>query len=796
MRHFILPIIFVLTGISGGVYAQTGKIQGRVYDEKNNEPLPFTNIVIYGTNIGSTSDLDGKFLFTGVNPGFVRLAVSSVGYKMVITEEIQVSSAKTTVIDIPMQQTVIETKEVRIEASPFKIKKESPVSLRTLSISEIEKSPGGNRDISKVIQSFPGVSSTPANRNDLIVRGGGSSENRFYLDGIEIPNINHFATQGASGGAVGIINVDFIREVDFYTGAFPAQFGNALSSILDMKQIDGNSEKLSFKASVGATDLALTANGPVSANTTFIASFRRSYLQFLFDAIGLPFLPTYNDYQVKVKSKLSEKTELTITSLGSFDHSSLNTGIKNPDEVQRYILGYLPVNEQWSYTIGANFKHFRKKSFENFIISRNMLNNVSYKYFNNDESKAENLLLNYKSQEMENKFRYENTRTIKTYRLKFGAGFEFDRYNNQTTRKIFVFDSLITLNYYSEFNIFRWNVFGQLTRSYFNEKLSLSFGIRMDANSFSKEMSNLFSQFSPRFSASYLLNKKITLNFNTGRYFQPPAYTTMGYRNNNGLLVNKEHGIKYIQSDHIVGGFEYRPSPTARMTLEGFYKFYQNYPFSVNDSISIASKGGDFGTFGDEEVIPVGEGRAYGFELLFQEKEWKGFNVILSYTFVRSEFKDKDGKFISSAWDNKHLLNLTLRKSFRKGWDAGLKWRFVGGTPYTPYDMDKSSLIAAWNVSGRGYLDYSRFNALRFRPFHQLDIRIDKSFYFKKWSLTLYTDVQNVYNFKSESQEFLVNTDENGNILYDPNDPERYQLRSIKAFAGTVLPTIGIIVEF
>ncbi|HPD64895.1 MAG TPA: TonB-dependent receptor [Bacteroidia bacterium] len=795
MNKTVFTIILLILSIIN-TFAQTGKIQGRIYDEKNNEPLPFANIVIYGTNIGSTSDLDGKFIFTGVNPGFIRLAVSSVGYKMVITEEIQVSSAKTSVIDIPMQQTVIETEEIKIEATPFKIKKESPVSLRTLSISEIEKSPGGNRDISKVIQSFPGVASTPANRNDLIVRGGGSSENRFYLDGIEIPNINHFATQGASGGATGIINVDFIREVDLYTGAFPAVYGNAMSSVLDMKQIDGNSEKLSFKGSVGATDLALTANGPLSDNTTFIASVRRSYLQFLFDAIGLPFLPTYNDYQLKVKSKISNKTEVTILSLGALDVSTLNTGLKNPNEFQRYILGYLPVNKQWSYTIGANFKHFREKSFENFIISRNMLNNVSYKYFNNDESKAENLLLNYKSQEMENKFRYENTSSLKSYKIKFGAGIEFARYNNETTRKVFAFDSLLTLKYYSAFDLFKWNVFGQITNSYLDERLSLSLGVRMDANSFTPQMSNLLNQFSPRFSASYVLTDKISLNFNTGRYFQPPAYTTMGYRNNNNVLVNKENGLKYIRSDHLVAGFEFRPSKTARMTVEGFYKLYSNYPFSVTDSISIASKGGDFGTFGDEEVVPTGKGRAYGFEVLMQEKEWKGINFILSYTFVRSEFLNGDGKYISSAWDNKHLLNITARKTFGKGWDVGFKWRFVGGTPYTPYDLEKSSLIAAWDASGRGYLDYSRFNSLRFKPFHQLDIRIDKSFFFKKWSLTLYTDVQNVYNFQSETQEFLLNTDENGNILYDPNDPNRYQLRSIKSFSGTVLPSIGIIVEF
>jgi len=790
----MLRLTILLSIITNIAFGQSGKIEGRVYDERNNEPLPFTNIVIYGTQIGSLSDLDGKFIFTGLQPGFIRLAVSSVGYKLYVTEEIQVTNAKTAFIDIPMQQVAIQTEEVVIAATPFVVKKESPVSLRTLSLSEIEKTPGGNRDISKVIQSFPGVASTPAYRNDVIVRGGGSSENRFYLDGIEIPNINHFATQGASGGPVGIINTDFIREVDFYSGAFPANLGNALSSILSMKQIDGSKDKLNFRGSVGATDLALTADGPLGNNSTFIASVRRSYLQFLFDAIGLPFLPTYNDYQLKVKMKINDKNEIVVISLGALDKNRLNTGIENPDETQRYILGYLPVNEQWNYTIGLNYKHFRKNSFENFILSRNMLNNVSYKYLDNNENKIK--LLDYKSQEIENKFRYENTRTINGFKLVFGAGVELNKYNNTTDRKVFVVDTLFSFSYFSDFNLFRWNIFGQTSKSFINDRLTLSFGFRMDANSYSKEMSNLLKQFSPRFSASYILTEKFTLNFNTGRFFQPPAYTTLGYKDNNGELVNKNNKLTYLQADHLVAGLEWRPEEDARITLEGFYKNYSKYPFSLADSIALASKGGDFGTIGDEEVISVGMGHAYGAELLVQEKDLAGFNIILSYTFVRSEFKDFYGKYIPSAWDNKHLLNLTVRRTFAKSWDIGFKWRFVGGSPYTPYDMNKSSLIYAWDANGRGYLDYNKFNSLRFKPFHQLDIRIDKSFFFKKWSLVVYADVQNVYNFQAEQQEFLLNTDINGKVMFDPNDPTRYILRSVQSTAGTVLPTLGIIIDF
>jgi len=789
MRNKIYLIFFMILPLF--VFGQKGKIQGRVFDAKNNEPLPFTNIIIYNTNVGSTSDLDGNFIFTGVDPGFIRLAVSSVGYETFITEEILITNAKTAFIEIPMKSTSVEVQEFVVKATPFKIKKESPVSLRTLSIGEIEKSPGGNRDISKVIQSFPGVASTPAARNDIIVRGGGASENRFYLDGIEIPNINHFATQGASGGPTGIINVDFIREVDFYSGAFPAKYGNAMSSILDLSQKEGNKDKTSFRGSVGATDLALTLDGPLSSNTTYIVSVRRSYLQFLFDVIGLPFLPTYSDYQFKVKTQINDKSSLTFVGLGALDQFRLNLGLENPSESQAYILGFLPVNEQWNYMTGVNYKVFRKKSVDNFYLSRNMLNNRSYKFKDNNEDSLQ--LLDYVSQEIENKFRYENSREVKGYSITAGAGVEYDKYNNATVQQIVFGTILNEINYQSSLKLFKWNAFGQISKAWFKDRLSTSLGIRMDANSYSKEMSNLLDQFSPRFSLSYLLIEKVYLNFNTGRYFQAPAYTTMGYEDSIGSLVNKNNGLKYLSADHIVSGIEYRPDLNTKVTLEGFYKHYRNYPFSVKDSIALASKGADYGTFGDEEVLPIGTGRAFGAELLVQEKDFKGLNFILSYTFVRSEFKDFSGKYVPSAWDNRHLLNFILRKSFKKNWDIGLKWRFVGGSPYTPYDLKKSSFIPFWNLSNRGYLDYSKFNTLRFKPFHQLDIRIDKDFYFDKWTLILYVDVQNVYNFKAEQQPYLTNKDTEGNIQY--GDPGYYQLRAIDSYAGTVLPSIGIIVE-
>lgn len=786
--------------ITTSMQAQSGRIEGRVYDAKNNEPLPFTNIIIQGTNIGTTSDLDGKFIFTGIDPGFKILVATSVGYEKYISEDFLVTNAKTIFVDLPMKETSVNLDEVVVRASPFARDQESPVSLRRLNISEIERNPGANRDISKVLQSLPGVASTPAQRNDVIVRGGGPSENSFFLEGVEIPTINHFSTQGASGGPVGILNVDFIREVNFYSGAFPAKRGNALSSVIDFRMVEPNKDKWNYRATLGATDIGFTANGPVSENSGLIFSVRRSYLQFLFDVLGLPFLPTYNDIQFKYKWNINKKNQLTFIGLGAIDNNALNLGIENPDEQQRYILGFLPENNQWSYTVGAVYRHFSNNGFHQLVLSRNALSNQAIKYQDNIEVDTLKTL-DYNSTETENKLRYEFTGSKNGWNYEYGAGLQLSNFTDKSYQQQFLNGQVVVFNRNVDLNLWSWSTFGQISRSVLKERLTLSLGLRMDANDYSSTMSNMFDQISPRFSLSYALTEKWFLNGNTGRYFQRPAYTTLGYTDNTGDFVNKQNGLKYIEVNHIVAGVEHRPDEQSKISLEGFYKFYNDYPFSVTDSVSIASKGADFGVFGNEEVVSTDKGQAYGFEVYARDTDFFGFNTILSYTFVRSKFEDKTGEYIPAAWDNKHLLNLTILRKLKKNWNVGAKWRYVGGTPYTPYDVTKSSSVEAWNVQGGPYLDYNQFNTLRLSPFHQLDVRVDKQYFFDNWSLMVYVDIQNLYNFQSESVPvYIRELDAAGNpIIINPEAPpaqQQYLLTELQTTSGTVLPTIGIMVEF
>ncbi len=766
-----------------------GRISGRVYDSDTNEGLPFVNLIIEGTMTGSTTDLDGIFLFTGVEPGFVRLRVSAVGYETVISREFMVSSTRTANIDIGLKAVSVELEAVEVSVSQFERRDESPVSLRRLGIKEIEKSPGGNRDISRVIQGLPGVASTPAFRNDVIVRGGGPSENSFFLDGVEIPNINHFATQGASGGPVGIINTDFIREVEMYSGAFPASRGNALSSVFEIRQINGNTEKTNFQATLGASDLAITADGPLGENTTYMISARRSYLQFLFDVIGLPFLPTYNGFQLKTNTRISDNSTLSIIGIGAIDQFDLNLNANETPE-QRFILEYLPVNEQWNYALGAVYRRFRPRGTETLVLSRNMMRNTAYKYPGNIESLPR--ILDYESDEIENKFRYERFLPLGNYRITIGGGGEFARYRNLTFQQVFINNNIESINYNTDLDLFKWSFFSQISRSLLNDNLTLSFGLRSDANNYSSSMSSLLDQLSPRLSASYRLRSNLFLNFNTGRYYQLPAYTTLGFRDNNGNLVNRLNNLSYIMSDHIVAGIELLPDEGSKLSVEGFYKLYGNYPFSVRDSVALGSLSADFGVVGAEEVISTGKGRAYGMELFYRNLDVLNWNMILSYTYVRSEFMNAMSEYVPSTWDNRHILNVTGLRGLPNNWEIGFKWRFSGGAPYTPYDLERSSRVDAWDVQGMCYIDYSRFNSERVPSFHQLDIRVDKQFFLERFSLMLYLDVQNVYNFEAEQRPNLVRN-ESLPPFTDEDGIKRYHLDELRNSFGNILPSIGII---
>ncbi len=785
MKKHLLIIYMVLIVASLSAASRTFSVSGRVVNGATRQPLSYVAVTIDGQpQRGAVTNLDGEFTITGVEPGIFRLVGQSIGFEVGYSPDVQIS-AMTQPVEIQLMSNSKSIDTIVVRPSLFRKLVESPVSLRRIGVQQIEKSPGANRDVSKIVQSYPGVAFSPAGyRNDLIVRGGAPSENKFYVDGIEIPNINHFSTQGASGGPVGILNADLIREIDFYTSAFPVQRSGALSSVMDVKLRDGDPNSQQFKATLGASEVSFSGSGHFSDKTTYLFSIRQSYLQLLFKMIGLPFLPNFIDSQVKIKHKFSDKDELTFLGLMGLDDMSLND--EGTTETSEYILGYLPQIEQQTFTTGVRYRHFSGSNSYSLVASHTYLNNLNLKYQDNDDSDPDKLNLRLKSRDQKSTLRNENKGYLgENFTITYGVLAEYTQFNIDSYTRYASGE-----NYYdTQLDIFSWGAHIGSSYKSDNERLTASLGTRVDANNFSKQTQRFWEQFSPRATASYALKQGFSLSAATGLYYAMPPLTALSY-NEDGVAVNSD--LNYINVVHYTTGIEWQKGNEISISMEGFYKQYDELPVSVADDIPLADLGDDYGVVGNEYLVQTGRGRAYGLEFMGQWQIPGKLSLVGSLTLFKSEYATSDDSdYRPSSWDNRMILNASGTYFFKRGWSAGAKISAIGGSPYTPYDVDYSSQIINWDVSGQPSYNYALYNTERTDSYAQVDLRVDKMFYFSRWTMGLYLDLQNAFISKFEQQDIPISTGE-----IDPDDPTRYQMKYLSNVSGTMLPTIGITAQF
>mgnify|MGYP003194926546 FL=1 len=551
-------------------------------------------------------------------------------------------------------------------------------------------------------------------------------------------------------------------------------------------------ERNSLKATLGASEVSLASNGHLGKKTSYLVSVRQSYLQFLFDMLGLPFLPTFTDAQFKLKTRFDARNELTVLGLGGIDKMKLNT--KADDEDNEYILSYLPKIQQETFTLGAVYRHYAGAHVQSVVASHSYLNNRNTKYQQNDESDPDRLMLRLRSTEQNTQLRLENSSSFRNWKVTVGTSLDYSQYSNTTFQKVYT-DRAQTFDYHTYLGIMRWGLFGTVNYTSIDERFTASLGLRADANNYSAAMKDLSDQLSPRLSLSYQLTEHWSLSGNAGLYYQLPPYTALGFKNNNGLYANK-YALRYMQVSQGSIGLNWRKGDTFEVSVEGFYKDYDKIPLSVADGIPLTCKGNDYGVIGNELLTSTAQGRSYGAELLLKWLVAKKLNLASSFTLFKSEYRtDKESEYIASAWDNRFIFNLRGTYNLPRHWSVGMKVSCIGGAPYTPYDADKSSLVTAWNAQGKPYYDYTRYNEERLPAFTQVDIRIDKTFYLKRCMLGFYIDLQNIAGSKLKQADVLMST----GVIKNPDAPiaeQRYVMKSLKQESGTLLPTLGITFEY
>jgi hypothetical protein len=813
MKLYLVFVLSVLISLSG--FSQ-GTVTGYVRDALNNKPVAAAEVRIDQIERTTITDSLGRYTLTNIPFGSYSISVRAVSYDSLRKFNVPVTAGNSNEISFELtgnfntlsNVTVISGRARTVNAASL----ETPLSVQRLTTEEIKSSPGSNFDISRTVQSLPGISGSDGRgigyRNDIIIRGGAPNENVYYLDGIEIPVINHFSTQGSAGGPQGILNVSFIEDVRVSTAAFDAKYDNALSGVFEFKQKKGNIKGFQGNIRLSASEFAATFDGPLDKNRklTFLASARRSYLKLLFKALDLPIRPDYYDFQYKLTYTPNEKNTFSVLGIGAIDKFEFGT-IRKPTQEKYLILNNAPSNNQWNYTIGGSWKRSLTKGSVTAALSRNVLNIDLVKYDENNANSAANLRLRSNTRETENKLRIDVVQTSGTWKFSYGINAQYVEYFNNSfiRRRAEIKDASGNIVqpadiflYNTNTDFYRYGSYVQIGNRFANGKLVASVGIRTDGNSFLNSNSQLIDNLSPRISASYLLAPKWKLNATAGRYTKMPPYTILGFQTNS-VFVNRN--AEYVKTDNYAAGVEYLPSTALRFTVEAFYKNYNDVPVSLRDGISLNNSGADFLPLGNEPIVSVGKGRSYGFELFAQKKLTDQFFGFASYTFVVSKFSGLNGLLLPSAWDNRHLASFTLGYKFKRSWELGLKFRYQGGLPYTPYDEVASRRNYA--TFGSGIFNYTQFNTRRLKSFVQGDVRVDKKWNFRKLTIDLFFDVQNFTAFASPVlPQYLFERDLATGAYRTTNGQPLQQDGSnaipniLTSSEGRPLPTIGFIVEF
>ena len=760
-----------------------GTLNGYVYDSESEMPLLGANIIIEGLDKGAVSNEDGFFEILNINPKTYNLIVSYVGYQSKKIYNTIIKSKGNQTLEIFLIESTEELDEVVLFENPFNKPIETPLSINTFSSVEIESYPGANNDITKVVQSMPGLSpSVGGFRNDLIIRGGAPNETVFYLDEIEIPNINHFSTQGSSGGPRGMINIAFIQDVTLSTSAFGAEYDNPLSGVLQFRQRTGNPNTINSNFRFGASESGLTLDGPLSKTdenkTNFIFSARKSYLKFLFKLIGLPIRPDYWDYQWKIDHKIDDYNSLSFVGLGAIDDFTVEAP-KDFDATQQAQLEQVPIIQQNSTTLGVSWTRKFKESKGKFIlaISSNKLKNIFTRY--NDNINQENAYFRNDSHEWETKIRAKTISYINDWKITWGGNLQYSDYYNETN------DLVNNLTYGSKLNFLKYGIYTNASRKFFNNRLSFSAGIRADEDTYSKG-SDFIDNLSPRISKSVTLSKdgKLKWNSSVGIYYKIPTYTSLGFKNMSGIFINKKN--KYTKSEHVVTGLDYSVGAASKISVEGFVKKYSQYPISVLDGISLANKGADFEVLGNEEIITNGNGEAYGLEFLFQQKLLNKFYGIFSYTYFHSKFSGLTGEYLPSVWDSRNLISFVGGYKLQKNWEISSRWRFLGETPFVPYNLEQS-LQNYPNM----ILDYSQLGNVKLGNFSQVDIRFDKKWNKENISINFFVEILNLLAQKIPSpSEYGLERDSGGNIITP------FNLVEIDVNRQSMIPSFGFSIDF
>lgn len=763
-RRWSFTALFVFLVFTAIVTAQTGTLRGTVVDKQTQAPLVGVNILVQGTEYGAATDSEGEYVIPGVEVGLYAISYSMIGYEQRVITDIQILSDHATSRDVELRQSYVESQdEVTVTAnSYFSKEEEAPVSYRNLNYEEVRRSPGAREDVSRMVQNLPGVAPTTDDRNDLVIRGGSPTEVLYMVDNIEIPNPNHFPTQGATGGPISMLNTEFIREVNFMAGGFPAKYGHRLSGVLDIHYREGNREQYGGKFDLSFAGAGGNFEGPIQQGKgAWMFAFHRSFLDFLDPLLDFGGTPIYSNAQVKAVYDLASDTKLSLLGIGGTDRIHIDPKPAAEDfetgEIDTLtVQDVVNRNQQWTFG-GTLSKIWREDLHSKWTISHSY-----YRFFTDVNLDDEQVRRPETGEELDieglaSHNLYDNTSTEQTTSLKSNWTYLLnsrDEIGFGGYAKLFQFDHQIRYTPHDERNsvgeetapntVNRSEELNPKLGGYVNFSKGLGEGIQFNLG-LRYDCFDLLGthDLSPRFSVSYRVNKHLTFNGAAGAYRQRPDFIFItGHPSNDENLTS-------IRSNHYVLGADYLLSEGAMLSVEVYRKNYDHYPISADPDYpfySTINSGASYGSASfSDRLVSDGIAQASGIELLLQKKMLGDFYGTISYSLSKIEYQAMDDMWRPGSFDSPNVLNIVGGYRLNKHWEFSLKWRYADGRPYTPYDKEASV------QAGQGRIDTDRINGERFDPYHRLDLRFDHRSYFDKMTLVSYFSIENVYNRQNQS---------------------------------------------
>lgn len=728
-----LLIIFLITA---SIYSQnrpTGKLEGKVLDASNKNPLIGVNIYIINSQKGTATDEIGRYKFNKLDVGTYTIEFSYIGYDKVTKTDVIIRSGRTTYLNVELNPSSVSINNVVVESGYFSEVDEKPISTVNFSSEEIRRAPGSAGDVSRILFGLPSLSKVNDAQNSLIVRGGTPIENSFYIDNIEVPNINHYPVQGSSDGPIGILNVDFIEDVNFYAGGFSSVYGNRMSSIMEISYREGNKEKFQSQLNLSMQGAGGSVEGPISDKINYMISGNIAYLDLIVDEIATGgAIPRYGDGQMKVVYNINQNNKITLLDIFALD--KLNFAYETALKVD-FANSYGDVN-QMSNVVGLNWQNiWGKKGFSNTSISQTY--NKYYADFYGTEFK--NLEIDSKSIEKKIKLRNVNHYSInKENSIEFGfeSKYNFSKFDlTLGEAKNSNGDLIPGLKTDKNLNTLQFGLFAEHSFQ-FNDELQIVYGGRLDYFEYNKNL-NL----SPRITLSYKLKNGLTLTGSAGIFTQDIP---------ENILVQNENfkELKTPLANHFIFGISKMITESTKLSVESYIKFYDNFPLSpmlpkafIFDEAIANRFYKNYGTLKDN-----GKASSRGIEIVLQKKLAEDFYGMVSGSYSKLEYKDFNGDWHNRIFDNQFNFNIDGGYILNDEWEFKVRWIYAGGVPYTPFDLEKSKEL------NTGVFNYSKVNSKRLPDYHSLNLRVDKRFYFSNSSLIVYLSVWNAYARKNIAQ--------------------------------------------